>query len=196
MASIHPTEIPGRWREGFALDFHTLSSTFVGDDEYGHPIFETTRTELGELLLRLKYRSDVSVVGELADVAAAFVRTWNPGVELIVPVPPSRARAQQPVLMLAQALALELGISVDPGCVTRIREVPELKNVYEYDQRVRLLQGAHVVKQSVVGGRKVLLLDDLFRSGATMNAITGALYDQGHAAEVYALTITRTRSKA
>jgi hypothetical protein len=36
---------------------------------------------------------------------------------------------------------------------------------------------------------------DLFRSGATMNAITGALYDQGRARDVYALTLTRTRSK-
>ena len=46
-----------------------------------------------------------------------------------------------------------------------------------------------------VEGRKVLLFDDLFRSGATMNAITSALYDQGQAREVYALTLTRTRSK-
>ncbi len=33
-----------------------------------------------------------------------------------------------------------------------------------------------------------------YRSGATMNAITAALYDEGAAADVFALTITRTRS--
>lgn len=44
-------------------------------------------------------------------------------------------------------------------------------------------------------GRHVLLFDDLHRSGATMNAITEALYDDGDAAEVFALTITRTRSR-
>ena len=42
---------------------------------------------------------------------------------------------------------------------------------------------------------KYLLFDDLFRSGATMNSITVALYEQGHASEVFALTPTRTRSK-
>lgn len=41
-----------------------------------------------------------------------------------------------------------------------------------------------------VQGRKILLFDDLYRSGATMNAITAALYDEGEAANVFALTIT------
>ena len=39
------------------------------------------------------------------------------------------------------------------------------------------------------------VFDDLFRSGATMNAVTSALYDQGHARDVYALALTRTRSR-
>lgn len=40
----------------------------------------------------------------------------------------------------------------------------------------------------------MLLFDDLFRSGATMNSITAALYDDGKVADVFALTVTRTRS--
>ena len=43
-------------------------------------------------------------------------------------------------------------------------------------------------------GKNVLLFDDLFRSGATLNAITGLLLRQGQAASVRVLTITRTRS--
>ena len=43
-------KIPGRWRDGFVLEYHTTGSVYVGDDEYGHPIFDTQRTELGELL--------------------------------------------------------------------------------------------------------------------------------------------------
>ena len=39
------------------------------------------------------------------------------------------------------------------------------------------------------------MFDDLFRSGATMNSITVTLYEQGHASDVFALTLTRTRSK-
>jgi predicted amidophosphoribosyltransferase len=61
-------------------------------------------------------------------------------------------------------------------------------------ERWRLLEDLHEVDQVKLDGKRVLLFDDLFRSGATMNAITGSLYDQGRASDEYALTLTRTRS--
>ena len=194
MANVHAMRIPGRWRDGYALDYHTLSSTCLGDDEFGHPMFDTKRSEVGELLYRLKYQSDQSTIPEIVDAAATFVTSWNPGVEVVVPVPASRARALQPVLLLGDALAKRLKIPFLPDCVAKVREVPELKNVYEYDERLRLLAGAHAVDPARVQGRRILLFDDLYRSGATMNAITALLYDQGAAPDVFALTITRTRS--
>ena len=30
---IHPQRLPGRWRDGYALDVHTVSSTYLGDDQ-------------------------------------------------------------------------------------------------------------------------------------------------------------------
>ena len=69
-----------------------------------------------------------------------------------------------------------------------------MKDVRDFDERLRLLDGAHAVDAPVVQRRRVLLFDDLFRSGATMNAIAAALYDEGRAEDVVALTITRTRS--
>jgi predicted amidophosphoribosyltransferase len=183
--------------EGFVLDYHTLSSVHLGDDQYGHPVFETERTELGELLYRLKYRSDESVVEELVLTAADFVNSWKPGTEVIVPVPPSRlGRPLQPVLILAEGLSRRLGIPVGSDSVTRVKEIPELKNVYDYDERLRILSDAYAAEPTQVAKRKVLLFDDLYRSGATMNAIAAALYDQGQAADVFALAITRTRSKS
>lgn len=62
MITIRPSLIPGRWREGYALDLHTESGTHVGDDEYGHPQFETKRSPAGELLFRIKYRLDRSAI--------------------------------------------------------------------------------------------------------------------------------------
>lgn len=196
MASTHPIKISGRWREGFALDYHILSSTYLGDDEYGHPMFDTKRTELGALLYRLKYRSDGSVIDELANTAAQFVSSWNPGAGLIIPVPPSKSyRPEQPVILLAEALGKHLSVPVALNCVIRVKNLPELKNVYDYPTRLRLLQGAHSVKQGTVEGKKILLFDDVYRSGATLNAVTEALYEEGRAAEVYALTLTLTQSK-
>ena len=192
---MSPQRIPGRWKEGFVLDFHTVASVYLGDDEFGHPIFDTTRTPLGELLYRLKYRSDATVLDGIVGAADSFLRSWKPGVEMIVPVPPSKKdRPSQPVLTIATALGARLGLPVNASAVSLARETPELKNVYEYDARLRLLAGAHAVEASEVAERRILVVDDLFRSGATMNAVTTALYEAG-ATDVFALAITRTRSR-
>lgn len=51
-------KLEGSWDLGYALHKHTLSSVYLGDDEYGHPRFDTTRSEPGESLYQLKYRGD------------------------------------------------------------------------------------------------------------------------------------------
>lgn len=193
MAQVHPRLIIGKWKQGYALDVHTLYSVPIGHNEFGHMQFDTKRSDVGELLYRLKYSGDESVADELADAAAAFLARWNPGIDLLVPVPPSSVRAVQPVAILSAAIAKRLGIPVS-NSVTRSREAPQLKGVYDLDERSRILDGLHAADPSHVAGKRVLLFDDLFRSGATMNAITASLLEQGHVSEVFALAITRTRS--
>lgn len=196
MVKIHPCRLKGKWREGYALDFHTTKSAFMGYDEYGHPFFDTTYSEVGDLLFRLKYRGDFSIKDLLVETVVNFIRTWKPAVEVIVPVPPTRAaRPVQPVLILSQAIGAKLGMPVAADCIKKVRKIPELKGVFDFEERRKLLNGAFSVKSMMVEGKGVLLVDDLYRSGATMNTISEMLYAQGGVAEVYALAVTRTRSK-
>lgn len=195
MASIRPMRIPGRWPQGYVLDFHTVCSEFVGYNEFGYQQFDTKRTDLGELVFRLKNRSDTSVIDEIAETAATFIQQWKPGVDAIVPVPASRTRALQPVVELCHALELRLSHPCHEDWLRRVKEVPELKNVHDFDERLRLLDGIYEVDRASVRGTRILLIDDLYRSGATMNAAASALYDMGGAQEVFALAITCTRSK-
>jgi len=193
MAKFVRRKILGKWREGFSLDLQTLSSTFMGDDEFGHPRFDTQRSEIGELLYRLKYKSDQTSVPEIVEAVETLMKAWNPIVDILVPVPPSTYRAVQPVPVLASAIGQRLGIPL-ADCVTRTRNEPQLKNIFDLDERAKLLEGLHAVDKSVTHDKSVLLFDDLYRSGATMNAITTELYETGEANDVFALTITRTRS--
>lgn len=193
MVKFNPQKITGNWKEGFALDLHTISSTLIGYDEFGNPQFDTIRTEVGELLFKLKNRSDTSVVPEIVDVVKTFLKTWPLQVDMIVPVPPSKPRTVQPVVLLAQALVAQVGIPLVEA-VKKTRDMPQLKNIYDLEERQKVLKGAYAVDREAVKGRQALLFDDLFRSGATMNEIATALRQQGQAAEVYALTITQTRS--
>lgn len=193
MAKIQPRQILGKWRKGYALDIHTISSILIGHNEFGHMQFDSTRSEVGELLYKLKNCSDQSVVPELTAAMSGFLKSFGEKFDVIVPVPPSSQRAVQPVALLASKLSEQLGIPV-VNAVRKIRETPQLKNVYDLDERLKLLDGAFEVDSAAINGKRVLLFDDLYRSGATMNVITSALYDQGKASDVVALTITKTRS--
>lgn len=194
MLDTNPIRIVGRWTLGYTLDVHTISSDLVGHDEYGHPQFESKRSELGELLYRLKFRRDQSVIPEIAEVVGTFVESYLPRVDLIVPAPPSTPRREQPVALLARAIGERIGLPVSEDCVWKVRETSQLKNVFDFDERFHLLDGAFQLDSSVTKGKTVLLFDDLYRSGATLNAVAALLYDQGGAKDVVVMTRTRTRS--
>jgi predicted amidophosphoribosyltransferase len=185
--------IPGAWQQGYVLDYHTIRSVYVGDDEFGHPRYETTRTEMGELVYRLKYNSDRSVLDEIIEAAAGFIKGRKIDFDLVVPVPPSRQRTFQPVIEIAKGLSLNLSLALCDDCMIKLKETPELKNVYDYDERLKLLEGAYTADKSKLKGQNILLFDDLYRPGATLNAMTAAAYTKGEAANVYVLALTRTR---
>ena len=187
--------IPGKRRRGYVLDFHTVRSEFTGHDEFGRPMFDTERTELGELVYRLKYGSDRSVLQKIVATAVRFLRSWNPPIEAVVPTPPSRRRRYQPLLEIGKALSARIELPLRSRLLVKVKDTPELKSIHDYHERLRLLEDAYTVRASVVKGKNVLLIDDLYRSGATLNAITEVLHSEAGVANVYALALTRTRSK-
>src|ERR1700752_2565824 len=108
MIEIHPKEIKGAWDKGYVLDVHTISSTMIGYNEFGHPEFDTVRSELGEMLYRLKYKGDKGVIAPGVESIAGFVNNWGIHPDAIAPMPPSRQRSFQPVMAIACELALSM----------------------------------------------------------------------------------------
>ncbi|RPI78091.1 MAG: ComF family protein [Desulfobacteraceae bacterium] len=197
MVNINPIKLTGNWVEGYALDIHTISSEFLGHDEFGHEVFDTKRSEMGELLYRLKYQSDKSPLKEILSVIEKFVNTeWKIAKILdgIVPVPPSRGRVFQPVLEVAKGISVLLHIPLYEGYLVKVKETPELKNVFDYQKRMESLNNAFIAENPSLKGKNVLVFDDLYRSGATCNAITRVLYQSGNVSKVYVLALTKTRS--
>lgn len=195
MISINPRRIPGNWRQGYVLDFHTVSSEFLGHDEYGHPQFETKRSEIGELLYQIKYKSNRKALIPLVETAAQFIIGRRLALDYILPVPPSKQRSVQPVLEIAKGLSKQLNVAYRDDLIVKVKETPELKNIYDFNERSKLLENAYKIEQpTLLKGKTILLFDDLFRSGATMNAIADALYMQGQVATVCAFALTKTRS--
>lgn len=198
MATIRPTELKGNWVKGFALDVHTLSSDYLGDNQYGHPHFDTKRSQLGALLYRLKFKSDKSVLDEIITTVVYFLTdTWKIASDLqfLVPVPPSNLdRGFQPVIEIAIRLSTKLDLPLSLDSLVKTSETPELKDIDDHDKRKSVLENVFQIKNTSVKGKNILLFDDLYRSGATLTTATKVLYNVG-VKNVYVLTLTRTRSK-
>ena len=194
MVAINPQRIDGRWHRGIALDFHTTSSVPLGPNEFGHMQFDTKRPEIAELLYRLKYKGDKSAAPQIIATAAAFLRPHSSKFDVIVPVPPSKRRPFQPV----QHMARGIGVALDKAvveCVVATRATMDLKSVDDPEERARLLADLYTLDDpGRIGNKSILLFDDLYRSGATMNSITDLLLDTGGVRAVRVLTVTRTRS--
>ena len=195
LPEIHPARIAGKWRQGYVLDYHTVSSEFMGYDEFDHPRFHTVRTELGELLYRLKYCSDRTALEPIVHVVTKFLRTWKPQVDSVVPTPPSRTRRLfQPVVEICKSVCQRLELALITRALTKTTQTPEIKEKHDRKEKSRLLAGAFAANANVLKERSILLIDDLYDSSSTLNAITQTLYSQGKVAAVFVLVLTRTRS--
>jgi predicted amidophosphoribosyltransferase len=160
-------------------------------------VFDTVRSPLGELLYRLKNRGDQTALAELIDTAGAFVKSWGVQVEALVPVPPSNTtRRHQPVIGVAMGLSGYLGVALCKGCVAKVKNTAQLKDVFDYAKRAEILRDAFSVNATRTQGKHLLLIDDLYRSGATVSAIAQLLTTTGRARAVYLLTLTQIRKLA
>lgn len=193
MIAVHPKEIRGSWDQGYALDVHTISSTMIGYNEFGHPEFDTLRSELGEMVYRLKYKGDKGVIVPIVDTIGEFVKNWGIHPEAIVPMPPSKQRSFQPVLEIGGELSRSMNLPLHTDCLKKTKTTQQMKDVGDFGARVAALETAFACDKAVEG-KAVLLFDDLFQSGATMNVAARALKGQGLVKSVYALALTRTRS--
>lgn len=182
----------GVWDLGYSLDKHTVSSVYTGDNQWGHPEFDTTRSEAGEALFRLKYRFDFNQVPIIASqMHDTFVPLFN-NISLIVPMPPSRARARQPVCEIAQNLAARINVPYMENLLVKVADTPQMKDIESREEKVRTLISALSVNDVLANGlHDVLIVDDLFDSGSSLEAASTVLRGYDKIQNLYISTVTR-----
>jgi len=207
-------ELTGNWSWGTALDLHTVSSSPIFDETGTIIDWDTKRTEIGEELYQLKYRDEDAkikaervekIAREAAQVITNLIETFAEKYQqkygkpfeilCIIPTPPSKPRAYQPVEALAKRLAQMLNIPLDLVTLKKIKSTAELKEIKDFDERKAALEGAFDIQENALQDKNILLFDDLYRSGATLRAITEIVKSKGKAKNVLVLTVTKTRSK-
>jgi predicted amidophosphoribosyltransferase len=88
----------------------------------------------------LKYKKDKSGLGDIITTASNFIKSKNWPVDLVVSVPPSRkGRGFQPVPIVAEGIATDLGIAFYANCVVKVKNTPELKDIFDFEKRLCIL---------------------------------------------------------
>ena len=183
LAAARPKPLRGPWHVGFALDFN---SKFVGA--------RWERTELGDLVYRFKYAGEPAVAETLAARLANLIRARSDFcTDLVIPVPSTKKdRAYDPVPLLARALGKQIAVVVNETALVKTRATELQKAMTNIVQKQTNMKGAfRVADANAVCGKRILLLDDFYDSGATLAEATNVLLAAG-AACVNVLTVTKT----
>lgn len=141
----------------------------------------------------LKYQRQVGL-GWVLSAGMADVMAQNDWpIELVIPVPLGVARRKERGYNQASLLALPLAyrrkLRYAPKALFRSRETQSQVDLNREERRLNV-QGAFTARGPIVGGRCVLVVDDVTTSGATLDACAEALYQAG-AKAVYGLTLAQ-----
>ena len=143
---------------------------------------------------RLKYKNKRNwgriFAGELARQYGGQIRDW--GIDEIIPIPLHASRKRQRGFNQSEVIARELsdltGIPCRTDVLFRIRKTVPQKKLGP-DGRAANLQGAFAVSRRWDACGKVLLIDDIYTTGATVEKAAKMLKKAG-CRNVYFLTIS------
>jgi competence protein ComFC len=166
------------------------------------PHFELARSAarhrgpLKALIHGFKYLQATHVEGDLAMLLVACVRTHYPKVPFdavtFVPLHPARERERSynQAHLLARRLAGHLGLPLMPRGLRRIRATGTQTHLKAHERRTNVRGAFAAVDAAWTEGRRLLLVDDVMTTGATVDEVSRVLKEAG-AAGVYVVTVAR-----
>ena len=171
---------------------------YCGDCRRGQHVFTAGRAlyeyeDIAPALYRFKYggcREYADFFGrELAGQLGAYIRSLVPDGLVPIPMYPAkeRRRGYNQAGLLARALGRELELPVYPKLVSRNRNTRPLKNL-NCEERVNNLKKAFNLAQNGVKLKTIILVDDIYTTGSTMDQVSAVLL-AGGCERVYFVTL-------
>ena len=165
----------------------TTATTPCDDCLLEAPAFRSLRSDfvyaagVREAILALKYHGVTAAADPL--IAAADLRAIPADADCLVPVPMGgrrrRMRGFNQAELIARRLAGRLGRTVEPSALRRTRAAAPQARQPDLEARRLNVAGAFAARPRHVRGRRLLLVDDVTTSGATLDACAQALLDAG-----------------
>jgi competence protein ComFC len=149
---------------------------------------------LRQAILRLKYHRDIAMGDILARPMVAMLKKINWPVDTVIPVPVSLARLKErgynQVSLLARPISLGWQIPYRSQALRKVRETRSQVGL-SAEERRQNVKDVFSAESKFVMGRTVLVIDDLTKTGSTIEECSKALCRAG-ARQVYGLTLARS----
>lgn len=145
------------------------------------------------LVAAFKYHGRLALAGSFAGLMAdQCPPAMRPDLLLPVPLHPRRLRQRgyHQTALLAAGMARQLGAAVDNRSLCRLHDT-SMQKTLDTQARQANLAGAFAWGGGALNGRRVLLVDDVMTTGATLRALCPPLLAAG-AARVDVMVIART----
>jgi predicted amidophosphoribosyltransferase len=193
---VNVKQIDGEWDLGFVLDQHSTGSVQNGHHANGHAKYDTDYTEVGGMVHQFKYRSDFSRVPALAKAVNTHIVPKLGNIDFVVPMAPSKVRKAQPVTTLAKYLAKVMEVQVELDFLVKRPGSSSLKDIETRWAKEQALKGTLSLARDLKGNGPfdILLLDDLFDTGASLDAACKVLRKCEKIRTIYVAALTWTRN--
>lgn len=163
------------------------------------PAYDATRAvydfdfPVDALIHALKYRHRLSIASFLGDVLAVHGADFAPDTDLVLPMPLHAQRLAErgfnQAVELAREFARRRGLPLALAAVRKVRDLPPQAGL-DREARLRSPRGAFEGVQAL-DGRRVIVVDDVMTTGATLDELARCLKQQG-ASWVGNLVVART----
>ncbi len=154
---------------------------------------------LRQVIHRFKYGRKAFLGRPLGRLMVRVCEPWfrTSDLDLVIPVPlhPRRLRWRgfNQSVLLGREVARAWGIRLDPLALTKPTATPPQSTLTLRERQANLRGIFAMAPRRTVDGKRLLLVDDIYTSGATLNECTRVLLRSG-AREVRVLTLARTVS--
>lgn len=149
-----------------------------------------------ELIHQFKYKGKVSAGKSLGiRLAQELKKQRVTDVACLIPVPLHKARKRERGFnqseIVAESLGTELDLKVEKDVLIRIKNTKDQTKL-SIEERKRNVAGAFQVqdKQKILQGKKIILVDDVITTGATLNECAKVLKQAG-AKEILGITVAK-----
>jgi ComF family protein len=187
---------------GIPLEFEVEKDSFCASCVDEPPFFDSARSALTyndtsrSIILRFKHADQIHIVHSFTPWLKRAGKEMLPKADFLIPVPLHRyrllRRRYNQAALIAKALAVSERIPCLPDAMLRNRATPSQGHM-RYNDRQKNVRNAFTVNTKhalKLVGKTVVLIDDVYTTGATVKECAKALRKAG-VANVHVLTLAR-----